>query len=68
MKNKVITILVSMLFIAMIPSIVGYSVEPGSDLKVNNLDPDRDFMKALLLKHSRIGNTNTCFAIRCCLV
>jgi len=53
-----------MLFITIIPPIVGYCIEPGSDLKENNLDPDRDFMNALVLKHHRVGNTNTCFAIR----
>ena len=64
MKRKILTILVSLLFITMIPSVVGEIADSESDFKENSLDFDRVYMNALLLYKLRKGNLNTCFAIR----
>ncbi len=64
MKKKVIAILVSLLFITMIPSAIGEIADSESDFKENNLDFDRVYMRAWLFYKLRKGNHNTFFAYR----
>jgi hypothetical protein len=56
MKKKVIAILVSLLFIAMIPSTIGDDCEPEQEDKII-------FMRGLLFHKLRKGNVNIAIAI-----
>ena len=56
MKKKVIAILVSLLFIAMIPSTIGYDCEPEEEDEII-------FMRGLFFHKLRKGNINTIVAI-----
>lgn len=56
MKKKILAILVSMLFISMIPSTIGDDCEPEQEDKII-------FMKGLIYHRLRKGNINTVFAI-----
>jgi hypothetical protein len=56
MKRKILTILVSMLFITMIPSVIGDIIEPDSEDEII-------YMRGLLFRCSRLGNVNNAIAI-----
>lgn len=64
MERKILTILVSMLFLTLIPSAIGEIANPESDVKTTDLDVGRVFLKGFVLfPHNSDGNF-TFFAIR----
>lgn len=63
MKTKIIAILVSILFLTVIPSAIGDIVELESDMRTTNLDVGRGFCIGVGLFPHRSGNTITFFAI-----
>ena len=56
MKRKILAIFVSLLFIAMIPSVIGDICEPDSENEIV-------WMRGLIFHKLRKGNFNTCLAI-----
>ena len=56
MKRKILAILISMLFIATIPSAIGDIIEPDSE-------DEWIFMRGLLSHRLRRGNVNNCIVI-----
>jgi len=63
MKNKIFAILVSMLFITMIPSAIGEITNHESDIIKPCLDIGRVFYKGLVLFPRYSDGNLTCFAI-----
>ena len=56
MKKKILAVLVSILFLTMIPSVIGDIIEPDSEDEIV-------WMRGLIFHKLRKGNVNNCFAI-----
>ena len=63
MKRKILAILISLLFIATIPSAIGEITNTESDFKENNLDDESVWMRGLLFRCNLVGNHKGWFAI-----
>lgn len=64
MKRKILTIIISMLFIAMIPTAIGEIANPESNDIEPCLDVGRCFLKGFGFFPQREGNEITFFVIR----
>ena len=63
MKREIFTILVSMLFLSMIPSVIGRVADFESDFKEPDSEYEWVFMRGLLFNCNRFGNHHGFFVI-----